>query len=89
MTGLDGASLIGDDGLTRQFFLQCWDLISERLRIDLQHIFDFGSMPPSLSAGLISLIPNGGVTSSLRQLRLITLMPSVYKILARMLSARL
>ena len=46
-------------------------------------------MPPSLSAGLISLIPKGGDTSSLRQWRPITLMPSVYKFLAHMLSARL
>ena len=65
--GLDGASCLGDDGLTRQFFLQHWDLIFEPLRLGFQHIFDSGSMPPSLSAGLISLIPKGGDTSSLRQ----------------------
>ena len=87
--GLDGASCPGDDGLTRQFFLQHWDLVFEPLRLGFQHIFDSDSMPPSLSVGLISLIPKGGDTSSLRQWRLITLMPSVYKILARMLRARL
>ena len=86
---LDGASCLGDDGLTRQFFLQHWDLISEPLRLGFQHIFDSGSMPPSLSASLISLIPKGGDTSSLCQWRPITLVPSVYKILARMLSVRL
>ena len=63
--GLDDASCPEDDGLTSQFFLQHWDLISKPLRIGLQHIFNFGSMPPSLSAGLISLISKGGDTSSL------------------------
>ena len=86
--GLDGASCRGDDGLTRQFFLEHGDLIYEPLRIGLQHIIDFGSMPPSLSKGLISLIPKDGDTS-LHQWSPITLMPSVYKILARMLSAQL
>ena len=64
--GLDGASCPGDDGLTRQFFLQHWDLIFEPLRMGFEHIFDLGSMPPSLLAGLISLISKGGDTSSLR-----------------------
>ncbi|MCO5612412.1 hypothetical protein L7F22_066679 [Adiantum nelumboides] len=38
--------------------------------------------------GHISLIPKGGDASTLRQWRPITLMSSVYKILARMISAR-
>ncbi|MCO5557481.1 hypothetical protein L7F22_011046 [Adiantum nelumboides] len=87
--GLDGESCLGDDGLTRQFFIQQWDLISQPLQEILQHIFDTGRMPQSMSLGIISLISKGGDASSLRQWRSITLMPSVYKILARMISARL
>ncbi|MCO5554648.1 hypothetical protein L7F22_008181 [Adiantum nelumboides] len=46
-------------------------------------------MPQSMSSGIISLIPKGGDTSTLRQWRPITLMSSIYKILARMITARL
>ncbi|MCO5595280.1 hypothetical protein L7F22_049321 [Adiantum nelumboides] len=40
--GLDGASCPGDDGLTRQFFMQYWDLVSQLLQEGLQEIFDTG-----------------------------------------------
>ncbi|MCO5597441.1 hypothetical protein L7F22_051519 [Adiantum nelumboides] len=87
--GLDGASCPGDDGLTRQFFLQDWDLVSQPLQEGLQEIFDSGIMPQSMSSGIISLTPKGGDASTLRQWRPITLMSSVYKILARMITSRL
>ncbi|MCO5547737.1 hypothetical protein L7F22_001188 [Adiantum nelumboides] len=87
--GLDGASCPGDDGLTRQFFMQYWDLVSQPLQKGLQEIFDTSIMPQSMSSGIISLIPKGGDASTLRQWRPITLMSSVYKILARMITSRL
>ncbi|MCO5605166.1 hypothetical protein L7F22_059346 [Adiantum nelumboides] len=87
--GLDGASCPGDDGLTRQFFVQYWDLISQPLQEGLQEIFDTGIMLQSMSLGIISLTPKGGDASTLRQWRPITLMSSVYKILARMITSRL
>ncbi|MCO5607951.1 hypothetical protein L7F22_062153 [Adiantum nelumboides] len=74
--GLDGASCLGDDGLTCQFFLQYWDLVSQPLQEGLQEIFDSGIMPQSMSSGIISLIPKGGDAST-RQWRPITLMSSV------------
>ncbi|MCO5574343.1 hypothetical protein L7F22_028126 [Adiantum nelumboides] len=64
------------------------DLISQPLQEGLQEIFDTGFMPPSMSLGIISLIPKGGDASTLRQWRPFTLMSSVYKILARMITAR-
>ncbi|MCO5559170.1 hypothetical protein L7F22_012764 [Adiantum nelumboides] len=57
--------------------------------LGLQHIFDMGSMPQSMSSGIISFIPKGGDASTLQQWGPITLMSLVYKILARMISARL
>ncbi|MCO5560024.1 hypothetical protein L7F22_013630 [Adiantum nelumboides] len=72
--GLEGMSCPGDDGLTRQFFMQYWDLISQPLQEGLQEIFDMGIMPQSMSLGIISLIPKGGDASTLRQWRPITLM---------------
>lgn len=46
-------------------------------------------MPASLCSGLIALIPKGGDAADLRQWRPITLLSSIYKILARLLSMRL
>ncbi|MCO5605140.1 hypothetical protein L7F22_059320 [Adiantum nelumboides] len=43
----------------------------------------------TMPSGIISLIPKGGDASTLRQWRPITLMSSVYKILARMITSRL
>ncbi|MCO5600413.1 hypothetical protein L7F22_054525 [Adiantum nelumboides] len=84
--GLDGASCPGDAGLSCQFFMQYWDLISQPLQEGLQEIFDTRCMSPSMSSGII---PKGGDAFTLRQWRPITLMSSVYKILARMITARL
>ena len=81
-------SCLGDDGLTRQFFTLHWDIVSGPMLRGLQEIFDTGTMPRSLCSGLISLVPKGGDGTSLRQWRPITLLPTVYKILAHMLAAR-
>lgn len=78
----------GDDGLTRQFFITHWDAVSGSLLRGLQEIYDSNTMPRSLFFGLISLIPKGGDSTLLRQWRPITLLPTVYKILATMLAAR-
>ncbi|MCO5590491.1 hypothetical protein L7F22_044461 [Adiantum nelumboides] len=87
--GLDGAPCPGADGLTRQFFLQYWDLVSWPLQEGLQEIFDTGVTPQSMSSGINSLIPKGGDASTLRQWRPITLMSLVYKILAWMITSQL
>ena len=47
---LDASSCPGDDGLTRQFFLEYWEILHRPLLLGLQQIFDSGSMPPSLTS---------------------------------------
>ena len=60
VAALDASSCPGDDGLTRQFFLEYWELLHRPLLLGLQQMFDTGSMPPSMTSGLIALIPKGG-----------------------------
>lgn len=74
VASLDASSCPGDDGLTRHFFLEFWDVIHGPLLRGIQHILDSGSMPSSLCSGLISLIPKGRDLSLLRQWRPITLL---------------
>ena len=89
ISALDALSCPGEDGLTCAFFLQYWDIMRLPLVSGLQNIFDTGQMPASLCSGLIALIPKGGDAADLRQWRPITLLPSIYKILARLISSRL
>ncbi|KAI5061726.1 hypothetical protein GOP47_0024231 [Adiantum capillus-veneris] len=87
--GLDPSSCLGDDGLTREFFLEHWDVLHVHLLRGCQSIFTSEVMPESLCSGLISLTSKGGEATLLRHWRPITLLSSVYKILAKMISARL
>lgn len=89
VAALDASSCPRNDGLTLQFFLEYFDSVHGPLLRGLQQIFYSGSMPTSMCSTLIALIPKGGDPTLLRQWRPITLLPSVYKILARLISARL
>ena len=56
----------------------------------MQLIVDTGIMPQAFSEGLIYLIPKGaGVSDDIRQWRPITILNTVYKIFAKVLSLRL
>ncbi|MCO5568124.1 hypothetical protein L7F22_021820 [Adiantum nelumboides] len=83
------SSCPGDDGLTRGFFVTHWEILHIWLLRGCQDIFSSGCMPESMCTGLISLIPKGGDTTRMRQWRPITLLSSVYKILAKLISSRL
>ena len=89
ISAIDASACPGEDGLTRQFFLEFWDIVRIPLLQGFQTFFSTGSLPVSLCSGIISLIPKGGDHSDLRQWRPITLLSTVYKVLARMISARL
>ena len=81
---------VGEDGLLPSFFLRHWELLEEGLRLAFQEMMDSGVMPESLSEGLIFLIPKeGGDLELIRQWRPITILNSVYKIIAKTLSLRL
>ena len=80
----------GEDGLLPSFFLRHWELLEEGLQLAFQEMMDSGVMPKSLSEGLIFLIPKeGGDLELIRQWRPITILNSVYKIIAKTLSLRL
>ena len=86
---IDGQKCRGEDGLSRAFFTTFWEQIHQPLLAAFQHIFSCGQMPEPLASGLICLIPKGGDRQEIRQWRLITLLPTAYKILAKMISNRL
>ena len=76
--------------MARGFFLAFWDLLGDDLCVCMQQIVDTGFMPQAFSEGLIYLIPKGeGVSDDIRQWRPITILNTVYKIFAKVLSLRL
>ena len=60
LRGLVRDSCPREDGLLPTFFLSHWDLLKEGLQLAFQVIMDVGSMPESLTEGLIFLIPKEG-----------------------------
>ena len=80
----------GEDGLSPAFFLRYWEVLGPDLGRGYQHILDNGTMPQRFSEGLLFLIPKGeGVTDDIRQWRPITILNTVYKVLAKALSLRI
>ncbi|MCO5573599.1 hypothetical protein L7F22_027371 [Adiantum nelumboides] len=63
--GLDGASCPGDDGLTRQFFMQYWDLVSQTLQEASPPFGIREIMPDDMDCGMIPILARM-ITSRLR-----------------------
>ena len=65
-------------------------MLGEDLQRCMQHIVDIGRMPQSFGARLIFLISKGeGVFDDIRKWRLITILNTVYKILAKAINLRI
>ncbi|MCO5614512.1 hypothetical protein L7F22_068795 [Adiantum nelumboides] len=77
------------EAVHRGLFVTHWDIMHIWLLRGCQDIFASGYMSQSMCSRLISLIPNGGDTTRLRQWRPISLISSIYKILAKLISSRL
>ena len=80
----------GEDGLSVFFFQKYWDIIGDRFLDVCNEIFESGSMPTPIAAGLIYMIPKGETQSpDVTKWRPITLLNTIYKIYAKVLSMRL
>ena len=74
----------GEDGLTRDVFLQYWDIIADDLTSAFQIIFYSGAMPEEWKEGLICLIPKGDeALEDIRAWQPITLLNTLYKFMLR------
>ena len=74
----------GEDGLSVFFFQKYWDIIGDRFLDVCNEIFESGSMPTPIAAGLIYMIPKGETQSpDVTKWRPITLLNTIYKILCK------
>ncbi|RVW39059.1 Transposon TX1 uncharacterized 149 kDa protein [Vitis vinifera] len=87
--GLDWNKAPGLDGFTIAVFQDCWDVIKE----DLVRVFDefhkSGIINQSTNASFIVLLPKKSMAKKISDYRPISLITSLYKIIAKVLAGRL
>ena len=79
----------GPDGLHAGFFQRFWPTVKESVRNEIMHIFEEGRIPDYLNRTNIILIPTIAGPESLGNYRPISLCNTVYKIVSKIIVARL
>ncbi|RVW27506.1 LINE-1 reverse transcriptase-like [Vitis vinifera] len=79
----------GPDGFTMAFWQDCWDVVKEEVMELFKEFFEYGSFAKSLNTTFLTLIPKKGGADDLGDFRPISLLGSLYKLLAKVLANRL
>ncbi|KAL6343049.1 hypothetical protein AAG906_017861 [Vitis piasezkii] len=83
-----GDKALGSDGFTMAFWLFCWDVVKPEILGLFREFYLHGTFQRSLNSTFLLLIPKEG-TEGLRDFRPISLVGSVYKLLAKVLANKL
>ncbi|CAN1303198.1 Transposon TX1 uncharacterized 149 kDa protein, partial [Linum perenne] len=87
--GCAGNKSPGPDGFTLEFFKSNWDVIKEDLCAALSQFAADSFLPPGINSTFVALIPKNEAVEEFRDLRPISLVGGVYKILSKLLAGRL
>lgn len=79
----------GPDGFNLHFFQKCWSIVREDVWNTVNLFFQEASFTKSFNATFISLIPKKREAEKIKDFRPISLLGSVYKIIAKLLVERL
>uniref|UniRef100_A0A2N9J5V1 Reverse transcriptase domain-containing protein n=1 Tax=Fagus sylvatica TaxID=28930 RepID=A0A2N9J5V1_FAGSY len=79
----------GPDGFNMAFFQKCWSVVESDVLGFFEEVYEHGTFAHSLNATFVALIPKKSNASNIRDFRPISLVGSVYKILAKVLANRL
>nr|GEZ87157.1 RNA-directed DNA polymerase, eukaryota, reverse transcriptase zinc-binding domain protein [Tanacetum cinerariifolium] len=79
----------GPDGVTFGFIRRYWSLIKKDVVAAVQHFFTSGNFPKGCNASFIALIPKIPDAKLVKDFRPISLIGSLYKIIAKILANRL
>ena len=79
----------GLDGLTSEFFQVFWPTLRDDFFSVICSSFESGALPPSLRRAVITLLPKKGDLADVSNWRPVSLLNTDYKILAKVLAARL
>ncbi len=89
LRGLQGDKAPGPDGFTMAFFQKCWRVVESDVMAFFGEFYDYCKFEKSLNATFISLIPKRMNVTNIRDFRPISLIGSMYKLLAKVLANRL
>ncbi|KAK9170624.1 hypothetical protein Syun_002764 [Stephania yunnanensis] len=84
-----GSKALGPDGFTLQFFIENWDLFREDLMVVMVDFYHKGIMNAIVNETYICLIPKKENSYKVSDFRPISLVSSLYKIIAKVLAKRL
>ncbi|XP_058761431.1 uncharacterized protein LOC131634822 [Vicia villosa] len=85
----DGNKSPGPDGFSLEFFKRFWFLLKEDLMKLCNDFFSKGTLVKAISSSFLALIPKKKNPQGLSEYRPICLVGSIYKILAKILAARI
>jgi hypothetical protein len=86
---IQGDTAPGPDGFTNAFFQKCWRVVEHDVLAFFDEVFEYGEFEKSLNATFITLFPKKPNAINVRDFRPISLIGSVYKLLAKVLANRL
>ena len=86
---LEGDKASGPDGFSMAFYHHCWGIVERDGLAIFEEFYQHSKFEKSLNATFIALIPKKNGASNIRDFRPISLVGSVYKILAKVLANRL
>jgi hypothetical protein len=86
---LQGDKSLGPDGFNMAFFQKCWSVVEGDVLGFFEKVYEHGTFAHSLNAIFVALIPKTHNASNIRDFRPISLIGSVYKILAKVLANQL
>ena len=86
---LEGDKASGPDGFSMAFFHHCWRVVERDVLAVFEEFYQHCKFEKSLNATFIALIPKKNDASNIRNFRPISLVGSLYKILAKVLANRL
>ncbi|GJT62359.1 RNA-directed DNA polymerase, eukaryota [Tanacetum coccineum] len=79
----------GPDGFTFEFFRKFWNIMSNDIVAAVTQFFSTGIFPPGCNSNFIALIPKTQDAKVIKDFRPISLIGSIYKIIAKILANRL
>ncbi|XP_056863927.1 uncharacterized protein LOC108850223 [Raphanus sativus] len=79
----------GPDGLTSGFFKASWETIGTEVVDSIQNFFITGFLPTSTNATILSMVPKFPRATKISDFRPIACLNTVYKVISRLLVARL
>ena len=79
----------GPDGLTSGFFKSAWEIVGQEATASIIEFFTSGFLPSTTNATILSLVPKFPGASKISEYRPISCLNTVYKVISRLLVARL